>query len=77
MFRPEMLEPEKKGQHFIDVIFKCIFLNENLCMLIQNQLKFVSQGPINNKFVLIMAMAWHCEGSKPLPEPVMTQLTEA
>ena len=27
----------------------------------------------DNKLVLVQAMAWHVEGDKPLPEPMMTQ----
>ena len=32
-------DPEKNGGHFADDIFKCIFLNENYCILIQIWLK--------------------------------------
>ena len=32
-----------------DDIFKCIFLNENVRILIQLSLKFVPKGPIDNK----------------------------
>ena len=31
-----------------DDIFKCIFLNENLKILIQISLKFVPKGPVDN-----------------------------
>ena len=33
---------------FADNIFKCIFLNENVSILIKILLKFVHKGPINN-----------------------------
>ena len=32
----------------MDDIFKCIFLNENVWIMIKITLKFVSKGPINN-----------------------------
>ena len=35
------LSPEQNGHHFADDIFKCIFMNENLCILIQISLNFV------------------------------------
>ena len=36
--------PEQNGRHFAD-IFKCIFINEKFCILIQ---KFVLDGSIDN-----------------------------
>ena len=33
--------------------FKCIFLNEKLCILIQISLKFVPKGPIDNNPALV------------------------
>ena len=41
------LELEPNGHHFADNNFKCIFLTENVCILIQILLKFVPYGPIN------------------------------
>ena len=35
------LRPRQNGRHFADVIFKCIFLNENLLISIKISLKFV------------------------------------
>ena len=29
------LKPEQNGRHFTENIFKCISLNENICILIQ------------------------------------------
>ena len=60
-----------------DGIFKCIFLNENIRMLIQISLKFVPKGPIDNKSALVQVMAWRRTGDKPLPETMMTQFTDA
>ena len=43
---------EIKWPPFPDNIFKCIFLNENIWILIEFSLKFVPKGPINNKILL-------------------------
>ena len=42
------LRPRQNGWHFPDNIFKCIFLNENVCSLIKISLKFFPNDPINN-----------------------------
>ena len=60
-----------------DNIFKCILLNENDRIPMQIVLKFVPMSPINNKAALVQVMAWRRTGDKPLPEPMMTQFTEA
>ena len=60
-----------------DVIFKCIFLNENDKIPIQISLKLVSRNPINNKPALVQVMDWRRIGDKPLPEPMMTPFTDA
>ena len=38
---------------FADDTFKCIFLNENVLISIKISLKFVPEGPIDNKSVLV------------------------
>ena len=58
-------------------IFKRIFLGENIPISIQISLKFVHRGSIDNKPALVQVMAWHWTGDKPLPEPMMTQFTDA
>ena len=63
--------PRQDGQHCPDDIFKCIFLNENVSILIKISLKFVRKGPINNIPALVQIMAWHRPGDKPLSEPMM------
>ena len=68
------LGPRQNGRHFPDDIFKCIFLNENLWILIMISLKFVPDGPINNIPPLVQIMAWRRPGDKPLSEPVMFSL---
>ena len=40
--------PGQNGHHFADNIFKCIFVNEKCCILIEIPLKFVPKGAIDN-----------------------------
>ena len=61
-------------QHFADDIFKRIFFNENVWILIKISLKFVPKGPINNIPALVQIMAWRRSGNKPLSEPMMVSL---
>ena len=56
---------------------KCIFLNENNKITIRISLKFPPRSPIDNKPALVHGMAWGRTGDKPLPEPVLTQVTDA
>ena len=35
------LRLKQNGRRFADDVFKCIFVNENVCILITNSLKFV------------------------------------
>ena len=60
-----------------DDIFKCIFLDDDDRIPIQISLKFVPRVPIDNKLALVQEMAWRRTGDKPLPEPMMTQFTDA
>ena len=39
-------------------IFKWIFLNENVCILIKISLKFVPSGPISNILALFQINIW-------------------
>ena len=57
--------------------FKCIFLNANDKISIWISLIFVPRSIIDNKPALVQAMAWHRTGNKPLPEPMLTQFTDA
>ena len=53
---PKMINPSppwENGCQFAYDIFECIFLNENIRILIQISLKFVPKGPIDNKTVLV------------------------
>ena len=40
--------PGQNGCHFVDDIFRCNFVNEKCCILIEISLKFVPKCPINN-----------------------------
>ena len=60
-----------------DNVFKCIFLNENFRISISISVKFVLKGPIHNKWALVQVMAWRRTGDKSLPEPMLTQFTDA
>ena len=68
------LKPRQNGCHFADDTFKCIFLNENIRILIKIPLKFVPKGPINNNPALVQIMAWRRLGYKPLSEPMMVRV---
>ena len=68
------LRPKQNGRHFPDDIFKCIFLNENVWILIKISLKFVPKGRISNILTVVPIMAWRRPGDKPLSEPVIVSL---
>ena len=67
----------QNGCHFADDIFKWIFMSEIFFISIQISLKFVPKGVIDNMSALVQVMAWRQPGDKPLPKPMMTQLTDA
>ena len=68
------LRPRQNGRHFPDDMFKCIFANENVWILIKFSPKFVPRGPINNIPALVQIMAWRRPGDKPLSELMMVSL---
>ena len=57
------LRPRQNGRRFLDDIFKCIFLNENIWISIKISLRFVLKGPINNIPALVQIMAWRRPGA--------------
>ena len=67
------LRPRQNGRHFADDTFKCIFLNENVRILIKISLKYVPKGPIDNIPALVHIMAWRQPGDKPLSESMMVR----
>ena len=68
------LRPRQDGCRFPNDIFKCIFFNQNLLILIKISLKFVPKVQINNIPALVQIMAWRRPGDKPLSGPVMVSL---
>ena len=52
-------------------------MNENDNIHIQTWLEIVARGRIANKPILIQVIACRRTGDKPLPEPMMTQFTDA
>ena len=62
------LRPGQNGRHFVDDIFKCIFVNENVWIPIKISLKFVPKGLNNNIPALVQIMAWRRPGDKSLPQ---------
>ena len=69
--------PGQNGRHFTDVILKCIFMNEEFCVLIRISFKFVPKGSIENKSALVQVMACHVFSTKPLPEPMHMKIVSA
>ena len=67
-------KPGQHGRQFADDIFKCIFFNENWCILIEISLKYARKGPIGNDPALVQIMAWRRTGDKPLSEPMVVSL---
>ena len=74
MLRVNILRQRQNGRHFPDTIFKCIFFNENVWILMKFPLKFVPKVRINNIPALIQIMTWHRSGDKPLSEPMVVSL---
>ena len=60
-----------------DDIFKCIFLNEDDKISIKMSLKLVPRSPIDNKPAFVQVMAWCRTYDMQLPEPMLTQFTDA
>ena len=73
----QLISPWTRWPPFADDIFKCIFMTESFCVLIQISLKFVPKGPIDSKSALVHVMTWRRTGNKPLPEPMLAQFTDA
>ena len=69
------LRPRQNCHHFADYIFKCIFLNEDVCIfLLKISLKFVPKVRINYIPAWVQIMAWRRPCDKPLFGPVMVSL---
>ena len=59
---------------FANDISKCIFLNENVWVLLKNSLKFFPTFRINIIPSLVQKMAWRRPRDKPISEPMMVCL---
>ena len=69
------LRPRQNGRYFADDIFKYIFPNEYIWILINISPKSVPKGRINNiSSALVPIMARRRLGDKPLSEPIMVSL---
>ena len=64
---------EINGRHISDDIFRCIFFNANLRILLKIPLKLVPRVRISNIPALVQVMAWRRSGYKPLSEPIMVR----
>ena len=53
-----MLRQKQNSWQFVESIFKLIFLNKKIPILIEISLMFLPKGPINNKPTLVKIMAW-------------------
>ena len=73
LFTVNTLRPRQNGRRFADDVFKCVFLSENVWILITISLKFVPRGPINNIPSLVQVMAWRRLGDNPLSETMMVK----
>ena len=69
----ETLKLRQNVHHFADYIFKCIFFNENIWILITILQKFVAKDPIDNMPSVVWVIAWCWTGNKPISKPVMAQ----
>ena len=63
--------PGQNGLHFANNIFRCIFFNEKVWILIKLSLKSIPKGQNNNTPALVQIMAWRRPGDQPLSESMM------
>ena len=64
--------PGQNGHHFTNDIFKRIFFNENIRILIRISSQFVPKGPVDNN----SALARRQIGDEPLSEPMLTRFID-
>ena len=65
------LRLRQNRRHFVDAIFKCIFLNENVLISIRISLNSIPRCSVYNIPALVLIMACRRAGDKPLSEPMM------
>ena len=68
---------DKMAAILADDNFKCIYMNKHGRILIRISLMFALRSPFNNKPALVQVMAWRRTDDKSLPEPMLTQFTDA
>ena len=66
--------PRQNCCDFMNDIFECIFLNENVWIMIKMSLEFVPKGQIHNIPAMVQIMTWCHPGDKPLSDPMMVSL---
>ena len=69
--------PGQNGRNFGYNIFRRVFVNEKVFILIKISLKFVPKGLIDNNPALVHIMTCRRIGDKPSPEPMLTRFTDA
>ena len=69
-----ILRSKHNGHQFVHKIFKCIFLNGSVWILIKVSQDFVPKCPINNILALGQIMACHQPGDKALSETMMVSI---
>ena len=52
-------------------------MNEKFFISVQISLKFVPEGPSDNKSALVQVLAWRRSGNKPLYEPMVASFNDA
>ena len=57
--------------------FKCIFMKEKFCISVRISQQFVPESQIGNNSSLVQVMALRRIGANPLPQPKLTQFTDA
>ena len=65
--------PGRNGRHFVNDIFKCMFVNEKSYILIKIALKFV---PIDNNPALVKIVVWRLIGDNSLSELILARFTD-
>ena len=71
---PNILKPRQNRRHFTEDIFKCIFLTQNVWILIEISRKFVTKCAIYNIPATVQIMVWRRPGDNQLSEPMLVSL---
>ena len=71
------LRSQHSGLHFVEDIFKLIFIYMKIVAFGSNFTEIYPNGPTNNNSLLVPKMAWRRIGVKPFSEPIMASFTDA